>query len=129
MAELLVRVADKTTAEDPRALLFLRAGEVVVVCPDGWPWSEAEQTNPDWVILKLPNVTESEASAMLGPDREFPGSGKLSLRRAFAFTPAQLAVLQANAASATWADLYGNRTRRSVPNDPNVLGSSRRIIG
>lgn len=129
MAELLVRIADKVPADDPRARLFLRAGEVVVVCPDGWTWSAAEQTNPHWKIIKLPKVTVSEASAMLGDVKAIPGSGYLPLRRAFYFETVPLATLDSIKANATWTDLDAARTARTVPRDPAVLGDPPHIIG
>jgi hypothetical protein len=31
-----------------------QAGDVIAICPDGWAWSEAELTNPDWRIVRAP---------------------------------------------------------------------------
>lgn len=90
MAELLVRVADKVPPADPRYHLFLKAGEVVVVCPDGHPWSRAERENPDWRILRLPKLTESEAMMLIGGRKVVPETGKLPLRREFAIDLSRL---------------------------------------
>ena len=52
MCELLFRVVDKAPGQIGASL----AGDVIVVCPDGHPWSAAEQANPDWRIVKLPGL-------------------------------------------------------------------------
>lgn len=50
--ELLIRVVDKPGAPDNP--LVSAAGDVIAICPDGWAWSEAELTNPEWRIVKCP---------------------------------------------------------------------------
>lgn len=69
MAELLVRVVDKRNLNDPyKDAQLTKRGDVIVVCPDGWAWSVKEQTNPEWRIVKLPQMTVSEASVYLAPE-------------------------------------------------------------
>ena len=57
MCELLVWIEDSEKNDDP-ALDAKRgkAGNVIVTCPDGWPWSEAELNHPHWRIVALPGV-------------------------------------------------------------------------
>ena len=57
--EALIRVVDKGVAED-----CSKAGDVIAVCADGWAWSSAELTNPDWRIVKV-NILQSHADAFL----------------------------------------------------------------
>lgn len=57
--EALIRIVDKGTAED-----CSKAGDVIAICPDGWAWSTAELTNPDWRIVRA-NVLQSQADALL----------------------------------------------------------------
>lgn len=57
--EALIRVVDKGVAED-----CSKAGDVIAICPDGWAWSPAERTNPDWRIVKV-NILQSQADAFL----------------------------------------------------------------
>lgn len=54
MAELLIRVRDK----DGHNAMLLGEHEVVVVCHDGWPWSEKERNSPDHRIVRVPDVRE-----------------------------------------------------------------------
>lgn len=83
--EFLVRTRDKLTPDDPRHLLFTRRGESIVACPDGHAWSEAERTNPDWLIVRRPDLSEAEAGALSAPLRAAPGSGEIPQLRAFYF--------------------------------------------
>lgn len=52
MAELLFCVTDKA----PGQVGAYVAGDVIVVCADGHPWSAVERSHPDWRIVKLPGV-------------------------------------------------------------------------
>lgn len=57
--EALIRVVDKGPGED-----HSKAGDVIAVCPDGWQWSSAELTNPDWRIIRVP-LLQTQADAFL----------------------------------------------------------------
>ena len=65
MAEILVWLEDK----NPNAKAGVRGiggyhkGDVIVVCPDGWPWSEIERTHPQWAIVKAP-LLDAEVEAL-----------------------------------------------------------------
>lgn len=43
-------------------------GDVVVACPDGWPWSEAERKNPKWMIVKCPEMSQEEADSLMAEE-------------------------------------------------------------
>lgn len=57
--EFLIRVNDRSVRDHDS-----KRGDVIAVCPDGWAWSQAELTNPDWVIVSAP-LTQIEADALL----------------------------------------------------------------
>jgi len=57
MAEILLNWVDKVPSSDPIYNQNYKQGDVIAICPDGWVWSNAEQINPNWRIVKLPNVT------------------------------------------------------------------------
>jgi recombinational DNA repair protein (RecF pathway) len=66
MAELLIRVVDKVHPTDPaKDQLCFKAGDVIHVAADGWPWGSEELTNPEWRILKLPGVDPALVEDML----------------------------------------------------------------
>jgi hypothetical protein len=71
MAELLIRVQDSQTTGD---VIFdsqvSRRGDVIVAMPDDWPWGDMELTHPFWRILKISNVTVSDASVLTSPEIE-----------------------------------------------------------
>lgn len=57
--EVLIRVVDKGVAED-----CSKAGDVISICADGWAWSSAELSNPDWRIIRVP-ILKAQADAFL----------------------------------------------------------------
>lgn len=67
MAEILVRLIDRSPGEDDA-----KRGDVVSVMPDGNPWSEAELTNPDWIILKVVSILATDRDVMLAARESFP---------------------------------------------------------
>lgn len=86
MSEWLVRIRDKTLDRGFEDKLLdskcLGRGDVVVVCEDGWAWSKEERSNPDWRIIKMPNVSVSTAQAFLGAEYdEDPRNPSPYLRR------------------------------------------------
>lgn len=86
MSEWLVRTVDKVNEEDPHldAQCFKR-GDVIVICEDGWPWSEAERANPEWTILKFPGVSVEAVDSFLGPEINSDPKDKKPLLRRRAF--------------------------------------------
>lgn len=68
MAELLVRVADKQKSGDPYKDRHLSgAGCVIVIMPDGHPWSDAERSSP-WRVIKLPGISAALLSQFTSGD-------------------------------------------------------------
>jgi hypothetical protein len=66
MSEVLLRVVDKPGLERERP-----AGYVVHVAPNGWAWTPAELTNPDWQIVRVnPNLVDSEVEALRTPKNQ-----------------------------------------------------------
>lgn len=68
MAEALLRVVDKVNSDFYLNIKCLKRGDVVTICPDGWEWSHEELTNPDWRIIKLPNVSIEALSQLTVPE-------------------------------------------------------------
>lgn len=85
MSEALIRVRTKDQPDPYLSCKLLERGDVVAVCADGWAWSAAELSNPDWRILALPNVTASQVEAFLGPEFDTDPShpSRMLRRRAF----------------------------------------------
>lgn len=64
MSEILVRVVDKTHPDIIKDVQLLKSGDVVVIMPDNWSWSEMELTNPEWRILNV-GLSEDNISRLL----------------------------------------------------------------
>lgn len=62
--ELLIRVTDKHPVVSDQYEVASQRGDVIAACPDGWSWSVAERSNPDWIIV-LAAITEVEVGALL----------------------------------------------------------------
>lgn len=85
MAELLVRVMDKTSANPLLDCKLTKRGHVICVQPDGWTWGLEEVANPAWRIVRVPGVDPSDLTGLLAPEPEVdPKNPSLYLqRRAF----------------------------------------------
>ena len=67
-AEFLVRRVDNVSEDAVENATILKRGDVVVVCPSPWEWSEAELTNPNWVIIKS-DISMDDALAFISPQK------------------------------------------------------------
>lgn len=87
MAELLIRVVDRNDPDDAeRSAICEKAGDVIVVQPDGWKWSHEETTSPLWVIVKVPGVEPSVFADLLAMDDVPVGALARFRRRALDLT-------------------------------------------
>lgn len=85
MSELLVRVVDKINEDPLLNSKCTKRGDVIVVCPDGWEWSVEERSNPNWRIIKMPDMNMDEASRLLAPELDTDPNqpSRVLQRRAF----------------------------------------------
>lgn len=67
MAEVLIRIREKPGIRADLLPMNFNRGDVVVVCPDNWPWSVEELTNPDWRIIALPLISEKQLEQFILP--------------------------------------------------------------
>lgn len=66
--ELLINVENRVrVSKDDHANKYA-LGDVVTAHEDGWAWSPAELTNPDWRIFVVPGLTRAEADALRAPE-------------------------------------------------------------
>lgn len=65
--EALVRIVDRSADEADS-----KRGDVIVVQPDGWAWSQEERTNPDWLIIKVASFLGTDRDTALATGRNFP---------------------------------------------------------
>lgn len=106
MAELLLRIVDKIGSTPAKDILSSKAGDVVVVCPDGWEWSQMELSSPAWKIIKMPGVDPAALNDLVRigngrrRDRKIDLSGPAAVRLLAApnplvLTPAQITIVMA----------------------------------
>lgn len=67
--ELLVRIRDKLSSDPRLNRQLTKRGDVIHAAEDGHEWSKAERENPDWCILKLPDMGKLEAESFLSPEK------------------------------------------------------------
>jgi len=67
-SELLVRRTDKVSIDKVEDSIILKRGDVVVVCPSPWNWSQAELNNPNWIIIKS-DMSYEEATTFMTPQK------------------------------------------------------------
>lgn len=86
MAELLIRVRDKEAHPDPYVdAKRSKRGDVIAACPDGWKWSHAERTNPDWRIVRILGLPMNIAETFMSPERGDPRVDRMLRRREASF--------------------------------------------
>lgn len=67
MAEILLRVVDKTNEDKALDAQCSKRGDVIVVKPDGWPWGREELKSDVWRIVKLPGVDPDSLRDLIEP--------------------------------------------------------------
>jgi hypothetical protein len=118
MCEFLVRTVDKVN--DTSAALdaeCLKAGDVVVVCPDGWPWSKQEQEASFWRIIKVPGMSVEEGEQFLGRETGF------AKRRATKIDLAQVAT-----DTAEKSELLAAKVVKPASVSLDVLGEDPKVL-
>lgn len=70
--DILFRTKDKVNQNDETLdVKCLKRGDVVVVVPDDHNWGEQELANPDWRIVKAPNLSEADTADFTDPEDDF----------------------------------------------------------
>jgi len=136
MSEFLFRVHNHSSAPGTR----LERGDCVVAVENNWPWSQEELTAPQWRIVKIPDMSLSEAQSLLVPDLGNPDYGYLPQRRKFTIDEALITLPETQAfiaddtrtqPSMTFAadQLRGVIKERPPLQDPAYVGPTPPEIG
>lgn len=80
MAEILFFVEDKTNDDKELNAQAYKRGDVVVVCPDGWPWGREELKDPRFRIVKVPGEP-SEYLDLVQPQLAIKGDQLVTVRK------------------------------------------------
>lgn len=79
--EMVIRVVDKVNPDDAGLdAMLLKRGDVVDIQADGWNWSGRERTNPAWIIVSVPNMSETEEEEWLESNLIQDAEGKQAVR-------------------------------------------------
>jgi hypothetical protein len=94
MCEIALVVVGQTNPDDIyQDCKRYKAGDVIEVVADGWPWGAVDLTNPNWRIIKFPGIDVSQftqfLSSQIPTDPNNPS--KTLLRRALRFAWSQIA--------------------------------------
>lgn len=90
MSEALVQIKEKAGFDPIANALADRPGDVIVVCPDGWPWTKEELTNPEWCVLKMPGQPVGALNSMCPP--VFDAAGRMVSKHAQNFDMTNITV-------------------------------------
>lgn len=66
--ELLVRTKDKIGTTPELCAQCTKRGDVIVAMPDGHNWGTKEIANPDWRIIRVPDLGDSRAKALVAAE-------------------------------------------------------------
>jgi len=136
MAEFLFRVHSHNADPGTR----LERGDCVIAVENDWPWSQEELTNPAWRIVKIPDMSLSEAQSFMVPDLGNPEYGYLSQRRKFTIDEALITLPEAQVFIAddtraqpsmtfTADQLRGVVKERPPLQDPAYIGPEPPVMG
>lgn len=127
MCEMLVRTRDKAPLDTPEAQARVsQRGDVIDICDDGWAWTYAERTNPDWTLVKLPGVDKEKMSAFLGSEPGDPLLNKYLRRRAFSF---DIAGYQSGVIPKDQTQALAMKMQKPPVVDVAVIGADPKVIG
>jgi hypothetical protein len=133
VCELLVRVQDKPLSGD-LAVDCRRTmrGDVVVAMPDGHDWTPTERSNPEWVIVKVPDMGLAEGRALASHEPS-DGLRRHLRKRLFHLDPDLLPKAGDRLESVTIeaSELRLAKRRKPPVQDPDVIGphTHSNIIG
>ena len=84
MAELYIRTVDKVNPESIyKDVKCPKRGDVIVVKPDGWHWTQKEKNSPTEIIVKYPGIDPEDLSGFKVPEAGDPKTQKNLQRRQF----------------------------------------------
>jgi hypothetical protein len=130
MAELLVYTVDKTNPTDAVMDAALpKCGNVVVICDDGWPWSDFERSAAEFAILQVPGVDKADLSGLTAGGVAHKVGDRMLTYRAFRLNASALEGLLGSrldqpgtrALEVSLATLLELREPVPKPADPDVL--------
>jgi hypothetical protein len=140
MAEMLIWMQDREGADIYHTTKLAQRGDVIVVQPDGWGWTLAEQTDPFTVVV-VPDATVADLESFLSPEMPQPGNedalwwettNTLQFRGfkvdVDAYVPPAGGVLSSGT-SVPLDDVLALKVQKPPVQDPSVIGDSGRIIG
>lgn len=145
MAELLLRVVDKVNPDFYQNCKCTKRGDVIVIRPNGWTWGTQELTDPNYRIVKLPNISEAFLSPFLAqePETDPQHPSRTLQRRWYRFDLASGLLPQpfinylndAERKSAFFSSNFSEaqvaalRVQKAPVVDPIILGGSPAVIG
>lgn len=142
--ELLVRIVDKPKSGNA-ALDSKRttAGDVIAVKPDGHIWGKREVASPEWRILRVPGMGESEAESLVAAELATAfAPNRLLRKRQMTIDIEQLDLLTGGEiladrratprgvdAVVSRAHLRACLSLKPALTDPRIIGPRRAVIG
>lgn len=82
MSELLVRVEDKTHADERMDVGLTKSGDIIVIRDDGWPWGTEERARPFWRLIRVLDLPANEEARLTTPEIRDSSPAHLPQKRA-----------------------------------------------
>ena len=118
MAELLVRIIDKTHGDVYANATHTKRGDVIVAREDGWNWGRLERNNSQFAVLCVSGLSLDEAEGMT---TEEPGNRKVNRMlhtRAFTLDLGKLGIDAPGEYSVSLEAFRAARFRKPPAKDP-----------
>ncbi len=137
MAEMLLWMQDRQGADIEHTSKLSQRGDVIVVQPDGWGWSLAEQTDP-FVVVVVPDATVTDLESFLSPEMPQPGNedaqwwdttNTLQFRGFRVDVDSYTGGVLRSGANVPLDEVLALKVQKPPLPDPKVIGDSGKIIG
>lgn len=86
MCELLIVYSGQINSDPVMDCQVLKAGDVITIQEDGWPWGVGELTNPNWRVFRVAGTPAASAFAFLGPEVDSDPANPNMFKRQRAFS-------------------------------------------
>jgi hypothetical protein len=137
MAEMLIWMQDRQGFDIYHTTKLAQRGDVIVVQPDGWGWSPAEQTDP-FVVVVVPDAAVADLESFLSNEMPQPGNedmqwwdttNTLQFRGFKVDVDSYTGGVLRSSANVPLDEVMALKVQKPPVDDPAVIGQSSKVIG
>lgn len=70
---LIIQTSNKFDAREGQDVYAPKRGDVIDYFDENWVFGESETSNPDWLIIRVPDLTEADGELLISPELDILG--------------------------------------------------------